>query len=72
VLSLPAALLLLGLATAPLARLFTLAFAIVILRLQWFATKVTLNVSGSLAAAVVGLGILLDAGIGAALHALTG
>jgi hypothetical protein len=72
VLSLPATLLLLGLAPPSLASLFTLAFAIVILRLQWFATKVTLRVSGSLAAAVVGLGILLDAGIGAAMHALTG
>jgi hypothetical protein len=72
VLSLPATLLLLGLAPPSLASLFTLAFAIVILRLQWFATKVTLRVSGSLAAAVVGLGILLDAGIGAAMRALIG
>lgn len=72
VLSVPATLLLLGWATPPLASVFTLAFAIVIIRLQWFATKVTLGVSGSLAAAVVGLGILLNVGVGSVLHGLTG
>ena len=71
-LAVPAMLLLLGWATPALASIFSLAFAVIILRLQWFATKVTLRVSGSLAAAVVGLGILLNAGIGAAMHALTG
>ena len=72
VLSVPATLLLLGWATPALASAFTLAFAVVILRLQWFATKVTLGVSGSLAAAVVGLGILLNVGISSVLHGLTG
>jgi hypothetical protein len=72
VLSLPATLMLLGLAPPSLASLFALAFAIVVLRVQWFAAKATLSVSGSLAAAIVGLGILLNAGIGAAMHAVTG
>jgi hypothetical protein len=72
ILSVPATLLLLGWATPSLASAFTLAFAIVVLRLQWFATKLTLGVSGSLAAAVVGLGLLLNAGISSAMHGLIG
>jgi hypothetical protein len=70
VMSLPTTLLLLDWATPALASVFSLAFAIVLLRLQWFATKVTLGVSGSFAAAIVGLGLMLDAGIGRVLHAM--
>jgi hypothetical protein len=72
ILSVPATLLLLGWATPSLASVFTLAFAIVILRLQWFATKVTLGVSSVAAAAVVSLGIMLNGGISSVLHGLTG
>jgi hypothetical protein len=72
VLSAPAVLLLLGWATPALASLFTLAFAIVILRLHWFATKVTLGVSGRLALAIVLLGIGLNVAIGGAMHGLIG
>lgn len=60
VLSVPWMLLLLGWATPDLATFFAIAFAIVILRVHWFATKLTLEVSGGLAAAVVALGILLN------------
>ena len=45
VLSVPAMLLLSGWATPALAGLFTLAFAVIVLRVQWFATKATLGVS---------------------------
>jgi hypothetical protein len=72
VLSLPAFLMLLGWATAPIASLFTIAFAVVIIRLHWFATTVTLGVSKSLAAAIVGLGLGLNFAIGSALHSLVG
>ncbi len=64
VLSLPAFLMLLGWATPHLASFFTLAFAVVIVRLHWFATAVTLGVSKGLAAAIVGLGLALNFGIG--------
>lgn len=72
VLSVPCLLLVLGWATAQLASFFTLAFAVVIVRLQWFATIVTLGVSSSLAAAIVGLGLCLQFGIGLLLHAVVG
>lgn len=68
VLSVPGLLLVLGWATAQLATFFTLAFAIVIVRLHWFATRVTLGVSGGLAAAVVSLGLTLHYAIGSVLH----
>jgi type IV secretory pathway TrbD component len=41
-----------------------------VIRLQWFATKVTLAVSNGLAAAIVTLGVGLDLAIGAALWML--
>lgn len=63
-LSVPAILLLVGWATPSLAALFTFGFAVIVLRVQWFATKTTLGVSGGLAAAIVTLGVLLDALIG--------
>jgi hypothetical protein len=72
VLSLPAFLLLAGWATPELATLFTLAFAIVILRLQWFATTVTLGVSGAFALGIVALDIGLNLAIGQIMRALIG
>lgn len=63
-LALPTVLLLVDWATPGLAALFTLAFAVVVLRVQWFATKATLQVPGRTAAAVVALGLVLDFGIG--------
>jgi hypothetical protein len=72
VLSVPAMLLLLGWATPALASMFSLAFAVVILRLQWFATKATLGLSSLSALGVVMLGIVLNSFIGAAMRGLLG
>jgi hypothetical protein len=72
VLSVPAILLLAGWAPPELATLFTLAFAIIILRLQWFATKVTLGVSGALALGIVATGIGLNLAIGQVMRAMIG
>lgn len=72
VLSVPAMLVLLGWAPPPLASVFTLAFAIIILRLQWFATKETLGLSSVLAFGVVVIGVLLNAFIGTAMRSLLG
>ncbi|MBF9233673.1 hypothetical protein [Microvirga alba] len=65
VLSLPALLLLLGWATPALASIFGLAFSIVFLRLQWFATKATLGLPGIPAFGIVALGVVLNTLIGA-------
>lgn len=70
VLSLPALLLLLGWATPAHAVLFTLGFGAIVMRLQWFGTKVTLGVSGGLAAAIVALGVALNLAIDTGLQAL--
>lgn len=70
VLSVPAMLLLLGWATPALASLFSLAFSIIILRMQWFATKATLGVSGLAAFAVVLLGLVLNSLVGTAVRSL--
>jgi hypothetical protein len=70
VLSVPAMLLLLGWATPSLATLFGLAFSVIILRLQWFATKATLGLSGLAAFAVVLLGLVLNASAGAVMRSL--
>jgi hypothetical protein len=69
-LSVPAILLLLDLATPALAAAFTLAFAVILVRVEWFATKVTLSVSGPIAAVVVSLGLLLNAAVTGLLHAV--
>jgi hypothetical protein len=63
-LSVPAMLLLLGWATPPLASLFSLAFAVVLVRIQWFATKETLGLSSLPALGIVLFGILLNSGVG--------
>jgi hypothetical protein len=70
VLSVPAMLLLLGWATPSLASLFGLAFSVIILRLQWFATKASLDLSGLAAFAVVLLGLVLNAFVGAVMRSL--
>jgi hypothetical protein len=70
VLSVPAMLLLLGWATPSLASLFGLAFSIIVLRLQWFATKASLELSGLAAFAVVLLGLVLNAFVGAVMRSL--
>lgn len=72
VLSVPAMLLLLGWATPGLASMFSLTFAILILRLQWFATKATLGLSSLTAFGIVMLGILLNSLIGSAMRGLLG
>jgi hypothetical protein len=64
VLSVPAMLLLLGWATPSLASLFSLAFAVILVRIQWFATKETLGLSSISALGIVLFGILLNSGVG--------
>ena len=63
VLSGPTILLLLGWATPGLAALFTVAGAVILLRMQYFATRLTLGVSGRVALAVVALDLALDIAI---------
>ncbi|MCG7392091.1 hypothetical protein MHY87_04140 [Microvirga sp. ACRRW] len=72
VLSVPAMLLLLGWATPSLASIFSLAFAIIIVRMQWFANKATLGLSNLPALGIVLLGIVLNSGIGSITRALLG
>ncbi len=72
VLSVPAMLLLLGWATPALASLFSLAFAIIIVRMQWFATKATLGVSSLPAFGIVLLGIVLNSCVGSIIRGLLG
>jgi len=72
VLSVPAMLLLLGWATPALASLFGLAFSIIVLRLQWFATKATLGVHGLIAFGIVVLGLVLNSVVGSAMRGLLG
>ncbi len=72
VLSVPAMLLLLGWATPALASLFGLSFSIIVLRLQWFATKATLGIPGLAAFAVVLLGLVLNSFVGTIMRGLLG
>jgi len=72
VLSVPAMLMLLGWAPPGLASLFSLAFAIIIVRLQWFATKSTLGLSSLPALGIVVLGIVLNAFVSTAMRGLLG
>lgn len=72
VLSLPTMLLLLGWATPPLASLFSLAFAVILIRIQWFATKETLGLSSLAALGIVFFGILLNSGVGSLTRGLLG
>lgn len=72
VLSLPAMLLLLGWATPALASIFSLAFAVIILRMQWFATKATLGIASLPAFGIVLLGIVLNSCVGSITRTLLG
>jgi hypothetical protein len=72
VLSVPAMLMLLGWAPPGLASLFSLAFAVIIVRLQWFATKSTLGLASLPALGIVVLGIVLNAFVGTAMRGLLG
>ncbi len=72
VLSVPTMLLLLGWATPPLAGLFSLAFAVILVRMQWFATKATLGLSSIPALGIVLFGILLNSGVGTLTRSLLG
>jgi hypothetical protein len=70
VLSMPAMLMLLGWAPPGLASLFSLAFAVIIVRVQWFATKSTLSLANLPALGVVVLGIVLNSFVGIAMRGL--
>jgi hypothetical protein len=72
VLSVPAMLMLLGWAPPGLASLFSLAFAVIIVRLQWFATKATLGLASIPALGIVVLGIVLNSFVGTAMRGLLG
>jgi hypothetical protein len=63
VLAFPATLHVLGLATATHAAFYTFAFGIVLLHYRWFLARTALHVTGGLAAAVVGLDVLIDLGL---------
>jgi hypothetical protein len=71
-LSVPAMLLLLGWATPALASIFSFAFVVIILRLQWFATKATLQVPSLPAFGIVLLGIMLSSLVGNLVRSLLG
>ncbi|WP_445502302.1 hypothetical protein [Microvirga sp. G4-2] len=72
VLSVPAMLLLLGWATPSLASVFSFAFAVIIVRMQWFATKATLGLSNLPAIGIVLLGIVLNSCVGSITRSLLG
>lgn len=71
-LSLPGLLFLMGFETAPLTGLFTLAFAAILLHLNWFVAKVTLGIGAGAAAAITALSLGLDLAIEAGIGALAG
>jgi hypothetical protein len=72
ILSVPATLVLLGWAPPPLAVVFSIAFAIIVVRLQWFATKATLGVQSLPALGIVLLGIVLNSMVHSAMRTLLG
>ena len=72
VLSVPAMLMLLGWAPPALASLFSLAFAVVLVRIQWFATKTTLGLASMPALGIVVLGIVLNSFVESAMRGLLG
>jgi hypothetical protein len=71
-LSLPGLLFLMGFETAPLTGLFTLAFAAILLHLNWFTAKVTLGIGAGAAAAITALSLGLDLAIEAGIGTLAG
>ncbi|MBZ6076558.1 hypothetical protein [Microvirga puerhi] len=68
--SVPLLLLLLGWATPALSALFSLAFFVIVLRVQWFATKATLGLESLPAFGIVTLGVVLNSLIDTAARAL--
>ena len=72
IISVPAALLVIGWATPSLAMLYTVAAGVIVLRLLWFATKASLGVSGGLAAGIVVLALTLNVLIAGTVDALAG
>lgn len=72
VLSVPALLMLLGWASPGLASLFSLAFAVIVIRLQWFATKSTLGLATLPSLGIAMLGFGLDAFVETAMRGLLG
>ena len=72
IISVPAALFVLGWATPSLAVLYTIAASVIVARLLWFATKASLGVSGGLAAGIVVLALGLNILIAGTVDALAG
>ncbi len=71
-LSVPGALFLMRIETAPLSVLFTCAFAVIAIQAQWWAARLTLGLDGRQAAAVAALGLLLDLSASGALSGVVG
>lgn len=69
-LAVPGALLVLGWEPPGLTAVFTFAFTVIVVHVQWFATRVTLEVGAALAAAVTALGVALSVGSTALVQAL--
>lgn len=72
VMSVPIMLLLLGWAPPALASLFSLAFFVIVIRVQWFATKVTLGLDAWQAFGIVILGVLLNSLVYTSVRGLLG
>jgi hypothetical protein len=72
VMSVPIMLLLLGWAPPALASLFSLAFFVIVIRVQWFATKATLGLDAWQAFGIVILGVLLNSLVYTAVRRLLG
>jgi hypothetical protein len=63
-LSIPAVLMLLGWIPSGMAAFVGVVLAVLLLRVQWFATKLTLGITDSLAFTIVALGLCLSFVIG--------
>jgi hypothetical protein len=72
VLAVPGLLVLVGWAPPGLGTIFFAAFGIVLVHMQWFATKASLGVTGGLAAALVGFHVLAEGGLWFAAALATG
>ncbi|MDJ1157681.1 hypothetical protein QNA08_05480 [Chelatococcus sp. SYSU_G07232] len=72
VFAVPMALVMLGLATPGLGAFYALAFMVIAARLRWFVARVTLGVSGGLAAALVVADFAVEIGLATLFDALTG
>ena len=72
ILSVPAALLVVGWATPSLAVLYAIAFGAIVVHLLWFAAKAALGISGGLAAAIVVPALAVNVLIAGTVDALAG